>query len=196
VFLDPIGRWIAATTGRTLDQHAADPIPAATQLPDTANLLRHDRNALLLAVDTLRTTLINADDLTVSGSAVTDEISKIAELGYSYRDTRGQIDALLKDTARARYAQENPAQPVRRRYVNPGDTVMVVLPHTDSNRESRVAGLLVQLRVDLFDAEISPAEPFAAGRLSCADAGIYHDPTDPEPGCYVLQRASNRTSGR
>lgn len=31
--LDPVGRWITRRTGRTLDQHAADPMPAAAHLP-------------------------------------------------------------------------------------------------------------------------------------------------------------------
>ena len=192
MFLDPIGRWVATTTGRTLDQLAADPSPAATQLPDAANQLRLDRAELLLEIDKLRTRLINADDLTGPGSSVTDEIAKIAELGYAYRATRGQIEELFKDPDRARYAHDYPAPPVRRRYVNPGDTVMVVLPHTATNRKARVAGRLVQLRVHDFDAELGPAEPCGPNRLSCADAGIYQDPTDPEPGRYVLQAADAR----
>ncbi|SIM49508.1 hypothetical protein SAMN04489832_0261 [Micromonospora cremea] len=33
---DTISRWITATTDRTLDQHAADPVPAAAHLPEAA----------------------------------------------------------------------------------------------------------------------------------------------------------------
>ncbi|MEV6817097.1 hypothetical protein AB0M52_34130, partial [Micromonospora sp. NPDC051296] len=62
--LDTISRWIALATGRTLDQHATDPIPAAAHLPEAADTLRHLRTELLLAVDRLRTLLINADDIT------------------------------------------------------------------------------------------------------------------------------------
>ncbi|WP_244252205.1 hypothetical protein [Micromonospora antibiotica] len=34
--LDPVSHWLTLTTGRTLDQHATDPVPAAAHLPDAA----------------------------------------------------------------------------------------------------------------------------------------------------------------
>lgn len=33
ITVDSVGRWIARRTGRTLDQPATDPIPAAADLP-------------------------------------------------------------------------------------------------------------------------------------------------------------------
>ena len=54
-YLDAVERWIVQTTGRTLDQHAADPILAAAHLPAAADQLRCARDHLLRAVDALRT---------------------------------------------------------------------------------------------------------------------------------------------
>ena len=134
--LDAIGRWVALATGRTLDQHAADPIPAA-HLPEAAATLRHTRTELLHAVDRLRTLLINEDDL---GGSV--------------------------------------------------NTVLVVLPHTDSCRKQKLAGRTTRVRVGESDADLGPVLSADALRLSHADAGIYRDPA--EGGLYILQSAANK----
>src|SRR3954453_18894429 len=102
--LDSIGRWIIRRTGRTLDQHATDPIPAAAHLPAAASHLRTTRNELLLTIDRLRTALINEDDLTGSIAAVTGPLAGIAALGLDYRHIRDRADALIRDGERTEYA--------------------------------------------------------------------------------------------
>ena len=119
--LDAIGRWVAYATGRTLDQHATDPIPAAAHLPEAARVLRAARAELLLAVDRLRTLLINEDDLTGSVGIFAGQLTAVNERAVECRHARNWVDVLIEDQARAEYADANPAQPVRRRYVNPGD---------------------------------------------------------------------------
>ncbi|MEU5943796.1 hypothetical protein ABZ807_32635 [Micromonospora sp. NPDC047548] len=194
--LDAIGRWVALATGRTLDQHAADPIPAAAHLPQAASTLRQARAELLLAVDRLRTLLINADDLTGSVSTVTGPLETITVLACECRYARNWIDALIEDPARAQYADANPGRSLRRRYVNPSDTVLVVLPHTDSCRKHQLAGRTTRVRVGESDAELDLTVGPGQLRLSHADAGIYRDPA--EGGLYILQSAADEpaTSGR
>ncbi len=164
--LDAVGRWITATTGRTLDQHAADPIPAAAHLPDAAATLRHLRTELLLAVDRLRTLLINTDDLTGTVATVAGTVETITQLAREYRHARDRIDTLIADQARAAYAQAHPGQVVRRRYVNPGDTVLVTLPHTDSCRRQNLAGHATHIRVGTSDARLRPPGSVNPLRLS------------------------------
>lgn len=190
--LDTIGRWVALATGRTLDQHAADPIPAAAHLPEAAATLRHLRTELLLAVDRLRTSLINEDDLNASASTVAGSVETVRELAREYRYARNWIDTLIGDEARAAYAQTHPGQTVRRRYVNPGDTVLVVLPHTDSCRRQNLAGHTTRIRVGTSDARLRPPGSVNPLRLSHADAGIYRDPT--EDRLYVLH-TGDETAG-
>ncbi|MFI5489235.1 hypothetical protein [Micromonospora echinaurantiaca] len=190
--LDVIGRWVAQATGRTLDQHAADPIPAAAHLPHAAATLRHLRTELLLAVDRLRTLLINEDDLSGSVSTVAGPVETIQELAREYRYARNWIDTLIDDPARAAYAETNPGRSVRRRYVNPGDTVLVVLPHTDSCRSQNLAGHATHLRVGTSDARFRPPGSVNPLRLSHADAGIYRDPT--EDRLYILQAAADEAA--
>ncbi|NJP30765.1 hypothetical protein [Micromonospora thermarum] len=190
--LNVIDRWITAATGRTLDQHAADPVPAAAHLPQAASNLRHTRTELLLAVDRLRTLLINEDDLNGSTSTVAGPVETIRELAREYRYARNWIDTLIGDEARAAYAQAHPGRSVRRRYVNPGDTVLVVLPHTDSCRRQNLAGHATHIKVGTSDARIRPPGSVNPARLSHADAGIYRDPT--EDRLYILQPADNETT--
>ncbi|MCZ7423774.1 hypothetical protein O7605_31810 [Verrucosispora sp. WMMA2121] len=189
-----VGRWITATTGRTLDQHATDPAPAAAHLPEAAANLRHLRTELLLAVDRLRTLLINEDDLHGSTSTVAGPVDTIRELAREYRYARNWIDTLIGDEARAAYAQTHPGQTVRRRYVNnPGDTILVVLPHTDSCRRQNLPGHTTRIRVGTSDAALRPPGSVNPLRLSHADAGIYRDPT--EDRLYVLNTGADETAG-
>ncbi|MGC4862839.1 hypothetical protein [Micromonospora sp. DT41] len=183
--LDTISRWITATTERTLDQHATDPVPAAAHLPEAAANLRHLRTELLRAVDRLRTLLINEGDLNGSTSTVAGPVETITELAREYRYARNWIDTLIGDAARAAYAQANPGRSVRRRYVSPGDTVLVVLPHTDSCRRQNLAGHASPIKVGTSDARIRPPGSVNPLYLSHADAGVYRDPT--EDRLYILQ---------
>lgn len=187
--LDSVGRWITRRTGRTLDQHATDPIPAAAHLPHAASSLRHARNELLLTVDRLRTALINEDDLTGCVAAVTGPLDAIEQLGREYRYARNWADALIGDQARTEYADANSGPTLRRRYVNPGDTVLVVLPHTDSCRKQQIAGRTTRVRVGQSDAELDLTVGSGQLRLAHADAGIYHDPA--HGTLYVLEPAAD-----
>ncbi|MDG6108788.1 hypothetical protein [Dactylosporangium aurantiacum] len=181
---DAIGRWIATATGRTLDQHATDPVPAAAHLPEAAHTLRGARAELLLAVDRLRTLLINEEDLTGSDGSFAGQLITVNERANEYRNARNSVDLLIEDQARTEYADANPARPLRRRYVNPGDTVLVVLPHTDSCRARHLAGRTARIHVGASYADVSlpGGKPV---RVPHIDAGIYPDPTD--GGIYVLQ---------
>jgi predicted enzyme related to lactoylglutathione lyase len=103
-----VERWIVQTTGRTLDQHAADPVPAAAQLPASAAQLRCARSHLLLAVDALRTRLINADDLSGPAEAITSSLSDITSCASDYESARIRIDKLVGDPDRTAYVATNP----------------------------------------------------------------------------------------
>lgn len=74
---------------------------------------------------------------------------------------------------------------MRRRYVSPGDTVLVVLPHTDSCRRQNLAGHASPIKVGTSDARIRPPGSVNPLYLSHADAGVYRDPT--EDRLYILQ---------
>ncbi|MBV1854584.1 hypothetical protein [Catellatospora tritici] len=188
ISIDAVGRWITQLTGRTLDQHAADPIPAAADLPQAAINLRHARTQLLLTVDRLRTALINEDDLSGTIAAVTGPLDGIEQLGREYRYARNWAEALIGDADRAAYAKENAGKPLRRRYVNPGDTILVILPHTNSCRQRQLAGRRTRVRVGRADAELDLMVGPGQLRLAHADAGIYHDPAH---GFYVLEPAAD-----
>ncbi|MFI9641402.1 hypothetical protein ACIG87_15280 [Micromonospora sp. NPDC051925] len=191
--LDAVGRWIIRRTGRTLDQHATDPVPAAAHLPQAASDMRRARTELLLTVDRLRTALINEDDLTGSVAAVTGSLADIEQLGRDYRHARNWADTLITDPARTEYAAANTGGSLHRRYVNPGDTVLVVLPHTDSCRKQRLAGRRTRVRISQSDAELDPTVGPGQLRLPHADAGIYHDPA--EGGTlYVLESAADKAA--
>ncbi|GAB3864156.1 hypothetical protein GCM10029963_74070 [Micromonospora andamanensis] len=116
----------------------------------------------------------------------------IRELAREYRYARTWIDTLIGDEARAAYAQTHPGQTVRRRYVNPGDTVLVVRPHTDSCRRQNLAGHTTRIRVGMSDAALRPPGSGNPLRLSHADAGIYRDPT--EDRLYVLHTGADETA--
>ena len=184
-YLDAVERWIWRSTGRTLDQHAADPVPAAAHLPASADQLRCARSNLLLAVDALRTQLINADDLTGSLETITGALSEITGYASDYESARIHIDKLVDDPDRAAYAATNPVPPVRRRYVNPGDTVLIVLPHTEVCRRQQIAGRSVRVQIHKSDAELDPAGQPDPVRLPHAAAGIYRDPV--ESSLYILR---------
>ncbi|MBO4209019.1 hypothetical protein, partial [Micromonospora echinofusca] len=152
-----------------------------------AHTLRHARHDLLLAVDRLRTLLLNADDLTATVSTLAGQVQTIAELARTYRYARHWIDLLVDDPARVAYAEANPGRSPRRHYVDPGDSVLVVLPHTDSCRRHGIAGQATRIRVDDTDVELTGVDGDRL-RLAHADAGIHHDQTD--GGLYILQSAA------
>lgn len=185
---DSVGRWIARLTGRTLDQHAADPIPAAANLPAAADTMRNARLELLLTVDRLRTALINEDDLSTSIAALTGPLDAIEQLGREYRYARNWAELLIGDAERTAYADANPGTALRRRFVNPGDTILVVLPHTDSCRKRHLAGRRTRVRIGRADVELDLMVGPGQLRLSHADAGIYQDPVH---GFYVLEPAAS-----
>ncbi len=194
-YLDAVERWIVRTTGRTLDQHAADPVPAAAHLPASADQLRCARSHLLTAVDALRTQLINADDLTGSVQAVNNALSEISGHVSDYESARIHIDKLVDDPDRTVYVATNPVQPVRRRFVNPGDTVLIVLPHTEVCRRQQIAGRSVRVQINESDVELDPAAYPGPVRLPHAAAGIYRDPV--ESSLYILRATGERrVSGR
>jgi hypothetical protein len=175
-YLDLAERWILRTTGQTLDQHAADPVPAPAHLPASAEQLRLAREALLFAVDEFRTQLINGDDLTGSATALASTLSTISGHVSDYESARVHLDTLINDPDRTGYVATNPVQPVRRRYVNPGDTVLIVLPHNDHLRRQQIAGRSVRAQIHTADVELDPAEYPGPVRLAHGLAGIYHDP--------------------
>ncbi|MCP2325196.1 hypothetical protein HDA40_003703 [Hamadaea flava] len=189
--IDSVGRWITRRTGRTLDQHAADPIPAAADLPKAADTMRNARLELLLTVDRLRTALINEDDLSTSIAALTGPLDAIVQLGRDYRYARNWAEALIADAERTAYAAENAGLALRRRYVNPGDTILVVLPHTDACLKRQLAGRRTRVRVGRADAELDLMVGPGQLRLHHADAGIYHDPVN---GFYVLEPAATEAA--
>jgi hypothetical protein len=189
-YLDPVERWIVQTTGRTLDQHAADPIPAAAHLPASVDQLRVARDHLLRTVDELRTLLINADDLTGSVLAVMNALSEISEHTADYESARIHIHNLVGDPDRLAYVATNPVQPVRRRYINPGDTVLIVLPHNEVCRRQQIAGRTVRAHIDESHVELDPDEYPGPVRLFHASAGIYRDPV--ESRLYHLRATGER----
>ncbi len=195
-YLDAVERWIYLATHRTLDQHAADPVPAAAHLPASADQLRCARSELLLAVDQLRTQLINADDLDWSAYAVSGVLDEIVRTkAADYESARIHIGNLVNDADRTAYVATNPVQPVRRRFVNPGDTVLVVLPHTEVCRRQQIAGRSVRVQINETDAELDPAAYPGPVRLPHAAAGIYRDPV--QSSLYVLRATDvRRASGR
>lgn len=77
---------------------------------------------LLVAVDELRTLLINGDDLTLpAGTALAQPLAGITELGEAYRAARGQADAQPGDLTAG----------LARCHINPGNTIPLVLPDTE-----------------------------------------------------------------
>jgi hypothetical protein len=192
-YLDLVERWIVRTTGRTLDQHAADPVPAAAHLHASADALRLARDVLLNAVDELRTVLINGDDLNGSATVLASTLSAITEHVGDYEGARVHLDTLVNDPDRRVYVATNPVQPVRRRYVNPGDTVLIVLPHSAYLRQQQIAGRAVRVQIHESDVELDPADYSGPVRLSHGLAGIYRDP---ESRLYHLRAAGERRTSR
>jgi hypothetical protein len=190
MYLDLVERWIVRTTGRTLDQHAADPIPAAAAFPASADQLRLAREVLLTAVDEFRTLLINGDDLTGSPTMLASTLSEISDHVGEYQSARVHIDRLVGDSDRTAYVATNPVQPVRRRYVNPGDTVLIVLPHIEYLRQQQIAGRAVRAQIYTDDVELDPAEFPGPVRLAHGLAGIYRDRV--EDRLYHLRATGER----
>ncbi|GIE91627.1 hypothetical protein [Actinoplanes regularis] len=193
-YLDLVARWIWQTTGRTIDQHAVDPVPAAAHLPASADALRLAREVLLNAVDEFRTQLINGDDLTGSATVLANTLSEITEHVNDYEGARIHLDKLINDPDRTVYVATNPVQPVHRRYVNPGDTVLIVLPHSTYLRQQQIAGRAVRAQIHKSDVELDPAEYPGPVRLSHGIAGIYRDPV--EDRLYILRATGERRISR
>ncbi len=193
MYVDLVERWIWRTTGRTLDQHAADPVPAAAALPASADALRLAREVLLRAVDQWRTALINGDDLTGSATALTATLTQLSDHVNEYESARVHLDTLFNDPDRTVHVATNPVQPVHRRYVNPGDTVLIVLPHHEYLRRQQIAGRTVRAHINTSDVELDPAEYPGPVRLSYGLAGIYRDP---EARLYVLRATGERRISR
>ncbi|MFI5893819.1 hypothetical protein ACIA5D_27330 [Actinoplanes sp. NPDC051513] len=185
--------WIWRTTGRTLDQHATDPVPAAAHLPAAADQLRLAREVLLFAVDEFRTQLINGDDLTGSATTLSSTLSEISGHVSDYEGARIHLDKLIDDPDRTVYVATNPVQPVHRRYINPGDTVLIVLPHNEYLRRQQIAGRPVRVQIHKSDVELDPAEYPGPVRLSHGLAGIYRDP---ESRLYILRATGQRRISR
>jgi hypothetical protein len=192
-YLDLVERWIWRVTGRTLDQHAADPVPAAAAFPASADALRLAREVLLRAVDEFRTELINGDDLNGSATTLTSTMSLLSEHVSDYESSRIHIDNLINDPDRTVYVATNPVQPVHRRYVSPGDTVLIVLPHHSELRRQQIAGRCVRVQILKSDVELDPAEYPGPVRLSHGLAGVYRDH---EARLYVLRATGERRISR
>jgi len=126
------------------------------------------RRALLVAVDGLRTLLINGDDLRLpADTAVHEPLEGIAELAEVYRSTRHDLQAEPGEVT---------AQLPGRRYVNPGDTILVVLPDTEHCRRAQLSGRHSRVHVTAVDAELDLTVGPGQLRLPHADAGIHRDP--------------------
>lgn len=188
-YFDLVERWIWRATGRTLDQHAADPVPAAAAFPASADALRHARELLLRAVDEFRTELINGEDLNGPATALTSTMSVLSDHVSDYESARINIDNLIDDPDRTVYVATNPVQPVHRRYVNHGDTVLIVLPHHAELRRQQIAGHAVRVQIHKSDVELDPAAYPGPVRLSHGLAGIYRDP---EARLYILRATGAR----
>jgi hypothetical protein len=144
-----------------------NPAPAPPLSPAHIALDRV-RRKLLIAVDELRTLLINGDDLNLpADTALHEPLAGIAELAEAYQAARGQADAQPGDLT---------AGPPRRRYVNPGDTILLVLPDTERCRRAHLAGRRTRVHVTTVDAELDLTVGPGQLRLPHADAGIHRDP--------------------
>jgi hypothetical protein len=104
------------------------PDPAPPPLTPAYVRLEQLRRRLLVAVDELRTLLINGDDLhRPAGIALGEAVAGITELAESYRDARGDAEAQPGGLT---------AGLQRRRYVNASDTILLVLPDTQRCRRA------------------------------------------------------------
>ena len=153
------------------------PRSPAQATSDSTGVLAQIRRDLLVAVDDLRTALINEDDLRrPAGQAIHEPLAGITELAETYRDARGEYEAPTG-------AQPTAGQPTRR-YVNPGDTALVVLPDTDHCRQLHLTGRRTRVHVGATDAELDLTIGPGQLRLAHADAGIHRDPDTQQ--LYIL----------
>lgn len=126
------------------------------------------RRTLLVAVDELRTMLINGDDLKApADTALGEPLEGITELADTYQAARADADAQPGDLTTGL---------PRRRYVNPGDTILLVLPDTEHCRRTHLAGRRTRVHVTAVDAELDLTVGPGQLRLPHADAGIHRDP--------------------
>ena len=126
---------------------------------------------------------------------MTNALSEISEHASAYESTRMHIRTLVGDPDRMAYVATNPVQPVRRRYINPGDTVLIVLPHNEVCRRQQIAGRTVRAQINESDVELDPVEYPGPVRLFHASTGIYRDPG--ESRLYHLRATGERRlSGR
>lgn len=153
--------------------------------------MRSARLELLLTVDRMRTVLIKEDDLSTSVTALTGPLDAVVQLARDYEHARGRAETRIGDAERTAYADAHPGAALRRRYVNPGDTILVVLPHTDACRKRHLAGRHASVRVGRADAELDLTVGPGQLLLDHADAGIYHDPAH---GFYVLEPAATEAA--
>jgi len=150
---------------------ASPPSPAHVRLEQI-------RRTLLVAVDELRTLLINGDDYDrPADTAIAGPLAGITKLAETYRHARGQAEAQPGDLT---------AGPPRRRYVNPGDTILVVLPDTEHCRRAHLSGRRTRVHVTAVDAELDLTIGPGQLRLPHADAGIHRDPDSDR--LYILTR--------
>lgn len=151
-----------------------DPAPP----PSPAHVrLEQVRRRLLVAVDELRTLLINGDDLhRPADTALGEPLEGITELADVYRTARGDAQAQPADLT---------AGLPRRRYVNPGDTILLVLPDTEHCRRQHLAGRRTRVHVTAVDAELDLTIGPGQLRLAHVDAGIHRDPDNDR--LYILQ---------
>ncbi|WP_117214359.1 hypothetical protein [Allorhizocola rhizosphaerae] len=145
--------------------HPRDPVSP----PSPAHVrLEQIRRRLLVAVDELRTLLINGDDLhRPADTALAEPLAGITKLAEDYCDARGQAEAQPGDVTSGL---------PRRRYVNPGDTILVVLPDTEHCRRAHLAGRRTRVHVTAVDAELDLTVGPGQLRLGHEDAGIHRDP--------------------
>ncbi|GAA0477465.1 hypothetical protein Aca07nite_72300 [Actinoplanes capillaceus] len=178
---DHVEQWILRVTWSTLDEHAVIPVPAAADLPEAADEFRRARAELLQAVDGLRHVLMTGFDLedTNTSSMVTGPVQRIRARANWYEQARAAVNTLIDDEDRSVHPDNHELRPLARLYIQPGDTVRGILPHTRHCREHGLAGRVVRLHLTDFEADLDPADlpdgytgPL---RLPHADAGVYRD---------------------
>jgi hypothetical protein len=165
-----VDRMIETATGRSLDQHAIEPVTAAAELPNAAHVLYWARVNLIQGIEQERTALILGDDLQFASEGPADNL--IAD-ATRHRQARDRVAALINDEQRRRYAATHPARPVRRRYITPGDTLTITLPHTSTCTDLGLAGSRVRVRVTWEAIELDDLYPAIDKVLPLMAAGAF-----------------------